>query len=140
MTAASTPQTDYFGLTIPFMHFIGLVPESIAPAYARTSLPWRADLTNSRGDVHGGTLMSVLDFTLSAAARGSADGTEGMATIDMNTSFLSPGTGDLVIEARCLRKGASRAGCEWGGPRADGELVARATATFKIIRRRPGGD
>lgn len=66
MTAASTPQTDYFGLTIPFMHFIGLVPESIAPAYARTSLPWRADLTNSRGDVHGGTLMSVLDFTLSA--------------------------------------------------------------------------
>ncbi|CAB3712353.1 MULTISPECIES: PaaI family thioesterase [Achromobacter] len=140
MTAASTPQTDYFGLTIPFMHFIGLVPESIAPAYARTSLPWRADLTNSRGDVHGGTLMSVLDFTLSAAARGSADGTEGMATIDMNTSFLSPGTGDLVIEARCLRKGASIAFCEGEVRRADGELVARATATFKIIRRRPGGD
>jgi uncharacterized protein (TIGR00369 family) len=140
MTAASTPQTDYFGLTIPFMHFIGLVPESIAPAYARTSLPWRADLTNSRGDVHGGTLMSVLDFTLSAAARGSADGTEGMATIDMNTSFLSPGTGDLVIEARCLRKGASRAGWGSAGRPAPGELVARATATFKIIRRRPGGD
>lgn len=140
MTAASTPQTDYFGLTIPFMHFIGLVPESIAPAYARTSLPWRADLTNSRGDVHGGTLMSVLDFTLSAAARGSADGTEGMATIDMNTSFLSPGTGDLVIEARCLRKGASIAFGEGEVRRADGELVARATATFKIIRRRPGGD
>ena len=140
MTAASTPQTDYFGLTIPFMHFIGLVPESIAPAYARTSLPWRADLTNSRGDVHGGTLMSVLDFTLSAAARGSADGQEGMATIDMNTSFLSPGTGDLVIEARCLRQGASIAFCEGEVRRADGELVARATATFKIIRRRPGGD
>ncbi|ADP15662.1 thioesterase superfamily protein 6 [Achromobacter xylosoxidans A8] len=140
MTAPSTTQTDYFGLTIPFMHFVGLVPESIAPAYARTSLPWRADLTNSRGDVHGGTLMSVLDFTLSAAARGSADGTEGMATIDMNTSFLSPGTGDLVIEARCLRRGASIAFCEGEVRRADGELVARATATFKIIRRRPGGD
>jgi len=140
MTASSTPQTDYFGLTIPFMHFIGLVPESIAPAYARTSLPWREDLTNSRGDVHGGTLMSVLDFTLSAAARGSADGTEGMATIDMNTSFLSPGTGNLVIEARCLRRGASIAFCEGEVLRADGELVARATATFKIIRRRPGGD
>ena len=140
MTASSTPQTDYFGLTIPFMHFIGLVPESIAPAYARTSLPWREDLTNSRGDVHGGTLMSVLDFTLSAAARGSADGTEGMATIDMNTSFLSPGTGNLVIEARCLRRGASIAFCEGEVRRADGELVARAPATFKIIRRRPGGD
>jgi acyl-coenzyme A thioesterase PaaI-like protein len=58
----------------------------------------------------------------------------------MNTSFLSPGTGDLVIVARCLRKGASIAFCEGEVRRADGELVARATATFKIIRRRPGGD
>lgn len=88
---ATAPQ-DYFGLTIPFMDYIGLVPEQIGPAYARTSLPWRRDLTNSRGDVHGGTLMSVLDFTLSAAARGSADAAVGMATIDMNTTFLSPGT------------------------------------------------
>ncbi|SSW69274.1 hypothetical protein AGI3411_04107 [Achromobacter agilis] len=140
MTAPATAQTDYFGLTIPFMHFIGLVPEHIEQGYARTTLPWRQDLTNSRGDVHGGTLMSVLDFTLSAAARGSPDGLEGMATIDMNTSFLSPGTGDLTIEARCLRRGASIAFCEGDVRRADGELVARATATFKIIRRRPGGD
>ncbi|MNS83187.1 hypothetical protein D3C72_1169650 [compost metagenome] len=122
------------------MHLIGLLPESIEPGFARTTLPWRQDLTNSRGDVHGGTLMSVLDFTLSAAARGSADATEGMATIDMNTTFLSPGTGDLVIEARCLRRGGSIAFCEGDIRRTDGELVARATATFKIVRRRPGGD
>ena len=135
MTATATPAPgDYFGLAIPFMSFLGLVPESIAPAYARTTLPWRQDLTNSRGDVHGGTLMSVLDFTLSAAARGSAE------AIDMNTTFLSPATGDLTIEARCLRRGASIAFCEGDIRRADGELVARATATFKIIRRRPGGD
>ena len=134
---ATAPQ-DYFGLTIPFMDYIGLVPEQIGPAYARTSLPWRRDLTNSRGDVHGGTLMSVLDFTLSAAAR-SADAAVGMATIDMNTTFLSPGTGDLVIEARCLRRGASIAFCEGDVRDKNGELVARATATFKIIRRRPGG-
>ena len=69
-----------------------------------------------------------------------AEATEGMATIDMNTTFLSPGTGDLVIEARCLRRGGSIAFCEGDIRRADGELVARATATFKIIRRRPGGD
>jgi uncharacterized protein (TIGR00369 family) len=140
MTASATAQTDYFGLAIPFMNFLGLVPEHIEQGYARTTLPWRQDLTNSRGDVHGGTLMSVLDFTLSAAARGSADGKEGMATIDMNTSFLSPGTGDLTIEGRCLRRGASIAFCEGDVRRADGELVARATATFKIIRRRPGSD
>ncbi len=136
MTATSI---DYFGLTIPFMNFVGLQPVSIDRDVARTSLPWRADLTNSRGDIHGGTLMSVLDFTLSAAARGAADAKEGMATIDMTTSFMSPGNSDLTIEARCLRRGASIAFCEGEVRNAAGELVARASATFKIIRQR-GGD
>jgi uncharacterized protein (TIGR00369 family) len=135
MTAPAS--TDYFGLTIPFMHFIGLVPESIAPGFARTTLPWRQDLTNSRGDVHGGTLMSVLDFTLSAAARGSADATEGMATIDMNTTFLSPGTGDLVIEARCLRRGGSIAFCEGRAPRPPSRSSAAARAATDLRRPAP---
>jgi uncharacterized protein (TIGR00369 family) len=122
------------------MHFIGLVPESISEGRARTTLPWRADLTNSRGDIHGGTLISVLDFTLSAAARGSVDADEGMATIDMTTSFLSPGSSDLVIEARCLRRGASIAFCEGEIVNDKGELVGKASATFRVIKRKPGGD
>ncbi|MCD0504342.1 PaaI family thioesterase [Bordetella petrii] len=137
MTTPASP--DYFGLTIPLMSLMGLIPDQIGPDYARTLLPWRADLTNSRGDIHGGTLMSILDFTLSAAARGD-DPTLGMATIDMTTSFMSPGTGDLVIEARCLRRGASIAFCEGEVRGPEGQLVAKASATFKVIKRRPGGD
>jgi len=131
--------TDYFGLTIPLMHLMGVIPESIAPGHARTRLPWREDLTNSRGDIHGGTLMSVLDFTLSAAARGHNQDL-GMATIDMTTSFMSPGNSDLVIEARCLRLGGSIAFCEGEIRNAENELVAKASATFKVIKSRPGGD
>ncbi|MBV7485848.1 PaaI family thioesterase [Bordetella sp. BOR01] len=137
MTSPAT--SDYFGLTIPLMSLMGLIPDSIGPDHARTRLPWRENLTNSRGDIHGGTLMSVLDFTLSAAARGN-DPTLGMATIDMNTSFMAPGTGDLVIEARCLRRGTSIAFCEGEVRGTDGQLVAKASATFKVIKRRPGGD
>lgn len=66
----STPHTDFFGLTIPFMQLLGVVPEHSGNGTARTRLPARADLVNSRGDIHGGTLMSVLDFTLGAAIRG----------------------------------------------------------------------
>ena len=84
---------DYFGLTIPFMDYIGLVPEQIAPAYARTSLPWRRDLTNSRGDArrHADERAGLHAQRRRAV---SADAAVGMATIDMNTTFLSPGTGD----------------------------------------------
>ncbi|SUV68700.1 thioesterase-like protein [Bordetella avium] len=126
---------DYFGLSIPLMDYLGLIPESAENGVARCRLPWRRELTNSRGHVHGGTMMAVLDFTLSAAARGDRLDL-GMATIDMSTSFMTPGMGDLVIEARCLRKGSSIAFCE-GEIR---ELVAKASATFKLVRQRPGSD
>lgn len=136
---SSTTGNDYFGLKIPLMDYLGLIPESVENGVARCRLPWRRELTNSRGHVHGGTQMSVLDFTLSAAARGHRSDL-GMATIDMTTSFLSPGLGDLTIEARCLRKGTSIAFCEGEIRDAKGELVAKASATFKIVPQRPGGN
>jgi uncharacterized protein (TIGR00369 family) len=135
ITSANPPH--YFGLVIPFMTYIGLVPDHIERDYARTLLPWRKELTNSRGEVHGGTLMSVLDFTLSAAARGPAEAEISMATINMNTSFLAPGATDLVVEAKCLRRGGSIAFCEGEIRAAQGELIARAAATFKVIKRKP---
>ncbi|MVW80020.1 PaaI family thioesterase [Bordetella sp. 02P26C-1] len=132
-------KTDYFGFTIPLMELMGLIPETIAPGHARTRLPMRPELTNSRGVVHGGTMMSVLDFTMSAAARGHQPDL-GMATIDMTTSFLAPGEGDLIIEARALRVGASIAFCEGEIRNTAGELVAKASASFKVLKSHPGGD
>ncbi|MBC2769527.1 PaaI family thioesterase [Pusillimonas minor] len=131
----SKESTDYFGLNIPFMQFIGLQPEDFSPQLTRTRLPWRADLTNSRGDIHGGTLMSALDLTLSAAARANDTATS-MATIDMTSHFLAPARGTVVFEATCLRMGRSIAFCEGRALSEDGELLVTATATFKVMRPR----
>jgi uncharacterized protein (TIGR00369 family) len=137
MTA--TPSTEYFGIAVPFMHHMGLVPERIGPGFARTRLPHLEQNVNSRGEVHGGAIMAVLDFTLSASARGHNPTGLGVATISMTTSFLSPGMTDLVIEARCLRAGKSIAFCEGEIVDAVGALVAKASAAFKLIRK-PGSD
>jgi len=143
MSGASSPRgagaSDYFGLDIPFMAFLGLVPEQFSPELTRTRLPYRKEISNSRGDVHGGTLMGALDFTLSAAAR--ANNPEmGMATIDMSTHFIAPARGDVVFEARCLRMGATLAFCEGRALDPQGKLLATASATFKIVRRRVQSD
>ena len=131
--------TDFWGLRIPFMEALGVVPEEIGESYARTRLPYRGDLLNSRAHVHGGTLMSVLDFTMSASARGLMLGKLGVATIDMTTSFMEPGLTDLVIEGRCLRRGKSIAFCEGEIRDPDGKLLCKATASFKLMRM-AGGD
>jgi uncharacterized protein (TIGR00369 family) len=132
--------TDYFGAHIPLMDYLGLVPEHIEPGLARTRLPWRVELTNSRGDVHGGTLMSVLDFTLSAAARADLESGVSMATIDMTTSFFAPANGELIIEARCLKRGRSIAFCEGEIRNSSGETVCKASGTFRIVRPRAAPD
>ena len=128
---------DYFGLHIPYMQFLGLVPETFTEEKVSTRLPWRPELLNSRGDVHGGALMSALDFTLSAAARAHARDC-GMATIDMTTHFLRPAQGEVVIEASCLRLGATLSFCDGQALDAKGHVLATASATFKIVRPKPG--
>jgi uncharacterized protein (TIGR00369 family) len=138
--ATTTQQTNYFGVEIPLMHMMGLVPISMDGDGALTRLLFREDLANSRGDFHGGTLMSVLDFTLSAAARGRYPIPVGMATIDMTTSFLEPARGELLIDCRCIRAGKSIAFCEGEIRNEKGDVVARASGTFKVVPRKPGGD
>jgi uncharacterized protein (TIGR00369 family) len=135
----TTKQHDYFGRHIPLMALLGLEPVSLDESGARARLPWRAEITNSRGDIHGGTLMSILDFLLSAAGR-SHDPSLGMATIDMTTHFMAPATTDLDVTARCLRRGASIVFCEGEIHDAKGTLVAKASASFKVLPKRPGGD
>src|SRR5690606_38424455 len=103
---------DYFEISIPYMEFLGLRPELLEQDYSRTSLAIRDNLVNSRGEVHGGTLMSVLDFTMSAAARSHAPSEFGVATIEMSTHFLESARGDIIIEGRCVRRGRSIAFCD----------------------------
>lgn len=136
-TPAPDTQADYFGLHIPYMQFLGLIPEYFGTDTVRTRLPLRPELLNSRGAVHGGALMSALDFTLSAAARAHATQC-GMATIDMTTHFLVPAQGDVLIEARCLRLGATLAFCDGQALDEHGKVLATASATFKIVRPKPG--
>ena len=129
-----TDEKPFFGLDIPYMRYLGLQPEHIEDGYARARLPNSPDLVNSRFDVHGGTLMSVLDFLMSAAARGHDPLNYGVATIEMSTHFLEVAKGELVFEAKTLKRGRSTAFCEGKGVDAEGNIVCVARATFRLIQ------
>lgn len=128
---------SYFGVHVPFMHYLGLRTEALTPDLARTYLPANDKLVNSRQDVHGGTLMSVLDFTLSAAARAHDPMNYGVATIEMSTHFLAAAQGDLTIEARVLRRGRNIAFCEGTVYNASGDPVCTSRATFRLFALNP---
>jgi len=129
-----TEDAPHFGRNIPFMRHLGLQPEHIEDGYARARLPMNPDLLNSRADVHGGTLLGVLDFLLSAAARGHDPLNLGVATIEMSTHFLEVARGDLLFEARCLKRGRSTAFCEGSATNEDGTTVCVARGAFRLIQ------
>ena len=133
MSSSNSPQ-KYFGLEIPYLDFLQLEPVLCENDRAVTRLRLRNELLNSRGHIHGGALMSILDFTLSAAGRANDPLGIGMATIDMHTSCIEPATTDLTIEARCIRRGASIAFCEGEILDATGKFIAKASAAFKVLK------
>jgi uncharacterized protein (TIGR00369 family) len=131
---ATAEQVSYFGFHIPYLEHLGVEPISCENDQAVVRMPLQPHLINSHGHVHGGALMSVLDFTLSAAGRAHDPLSVGMATIDMSTSFLSPGSTDLTVTATCLRRGSTICFCEGEIRDTQNQLVAKATASFKIVR------
>lgn len=125
----------HFDITVPFMAHLGLQPLSLDAHECRTRLPWCPALLNSRGDLHGGTLMSAFDFTLSVAARAHEPARWGAVTIDMATHFIEAGRSDLTVIGRCTRRGRSIAFCDGEIVDAQGTLVAQARAVFKLVPR-----
>lgn len=132
---AAGDSARYFGIDVPFMEHIGLKPLSLEDGCCRTLLPWQPALVNSRGDVHGGTLMSAFDFTLSAAARSHHPLRYGAITIDMTTHFYEAARADLTVIGRCTRRGRSMAFCEGEIVDDAGTVVAVARAVFKLVLR-----
>jgi uncharacterized protein (TIGR00369 family) len=131
---ATAEQVSYFGFHIPYLEHLGVEPVLCKDDRAVIRMPFAAHLLNSHGHIHGGALMSVLDFTLSAAGRSHDPLGVGLATIDMSTSFLSPGKSDLTITATCIRRGSSICFCEGEIRDTDNLLIAKATASFKLIK------
>lgn len=138
--APGTSDKPYFGIDVPLMRYFGLQPVRMEEGLCHTCLPAHPALVNSRGDVHGGTLMATLDFTLSGAARSHAPLETGVITIDMSTHFLAAARGELTLEARCIRRGARIAFCEGEVKDAAGNVVCVARAAFKLVPLSSGGD
>lgn len=90
---------------------------------------------NSWDVMHGGVTMALLDVALSTASRSVAPEGTGVVTIEMKTSFMQPGSGEMRAFGRLLHRSTTMAYCEGEVRDANGKLVAKAMGTFKYLRR-----
>ncbi|WP_020175229.1 PaaI family thioesterase [Methyloferula stellata] len=124
--------TDFFGADIPFAHHCGIVALEGTPDKTRLGLKLGEPHQNHMGTAHGGIILTLLDIALGSVAR-LASG-HSVMTINLQSSFLSPGRGELVAEGRVLQQGRSLIFCEGEVRDAQGVLVAKATGLFKTVQ------
>jgi uncharacterized protein (TIGR00369 family) len=86
-------------------------------------LPYREEITNGSGTVHGGVLATLADSAVAFALATNFDGKMGFATTDLTIHFL---------RARILKKGARVNVGEVQIVDASGREVARVLATFVL--------
>ena len=87
--------------------------------------------------------MTLLDVAMAHAARSihmhQPGFGPGVVTIEMKTSFMRPGEGELRCHAKLLHRSTTMAFCEGSVFGGDGKLCAHATGTFKYLRALPTG-
>ncbi|MBC7804286.1 MAG: PaaI family thioesterase [Candidatus Parcubacteria bacterium] len=116
---------------IPFSQHLGIRVDSLEKGVARLSMEIRPEFMTSWGTAHGGSVLSLLDITLSMAARTLYDPPRSIMTIDLSTQFIGTATGVLKAEGRVMKAGNTTIFCEGEARDGNGELAAKAIGTFR---------
>ena len=131
---------------VPFVDHLGVVVDHMEPGKAILSLDPKPEHYNSWGGVHGGVIMTLLDIAMAIAGRSFDPVNLSGVTVDMSTSFISPGKGKQIATGRVVAQSTSLWRCEAEIHNASNNaLVARAIGTFKFKNlanssKRPVGD
>ena len=118
----------------PFVAHLGIERRLSEGGVSEVVLAPLPEHLNSFGVVHGGVLMTLLDVAMAAAARSLQVGM-GVVTIELKTSFLRPARGPLSSAGRVVQRGATLCFTEASISDAAGRECARASGTFKYVRR-----
>jgi uncharacterized protein (TIGR00369 family) len=117
-----------------FPSLVGLTVEEVRVDYCRMRMPFRPDLEQPAGVVHGGAIATLLDSVVVPAVGQAYDVTTRYSTVDMHVQFLSALVGDnAVAEGWVVRRGRTMVFCEAEVVAAStGRVVARSMLTYNV--------
>lgn len=120
----------------PFLKGLGIVFDRYEPDDVLLRLPFREDLTNDGTYYHGGVVASLLDTAGAAAAWSNHDFDKGMraSTISMSVQYVGAcKRSDLLCHGRTVRRGKELTFTEITATDTDGNVVAHAVQTYRIV-------
>jgi molybdopterin converting factor subunit 1 len=118
-----------------YVDLLGMRPLSAEPGHVRMEFTASEQFLNPAGVVQGGFITAMLDDTMGPAAVAQLGPGHFAPTLELKVSFLRPvGPGRLVADGQVVHMGKSVVFLEGSIVDEDGNLVARASATARVVK------
>jgi uncharacterized protein (TIGR00369 family) len=116
-----------------FPNLVGLVTEEVRTDYARMRLPFRPELEQPAGVVHGGAIATLIDTVVVPAVGQAYDLGWAYFTVTMDIRFIGAVAGeDAIAEGWIEQRGRTLVFCRAEVRTASGKLAADGTLTYTI--------
>lgn len=116
-----------------FPTLVGLELEEVRTDYARMRLPFRPELEQPAGVVHGGAIATLIDTVVVPAVGQGYDAGWAYFTVQMNIRYIGPVAGeDAIAEGWIDQRGRSMVFCAAEVRSASGKLAADGTLVYTV--------
>ncbi|MEY4172932.1 MAG: hypothetical protein RI900_97 [Actinomycetota bacterium] len=122
-----------------FPTLVGLSVEEVRTDYCRMRMPFRIELEQPAGVVHGGAIATVLDSVVVPAVGSAYSAEHRYSTVDMHVQYLAALVKeDGIAEGWVVRRGRTTVFCEAELVGAhSGKLIARSLLTYNVSAPKP---
>ncbi len=110
--------------------------EAISLDFCELKMPFRPEISNGNGSVHGGLLATLADSAMALALATNFDGQMGFATADLTIHYFKPARTDITARARVVKKGRRINVGVIDLFDTDGDLVATVLTSFMLTTSR----
>jgi uncharacterized protein (TIGR00369 family) len=119
------------------MDLIGARLTAVAPGHAEVSLPFRDDLTQQKGYVHGGIVGMIADSACGYAAFSLMPADCSLVTVEYKINILTPARGALVAKGQVVKPGRTLTVTRGDVYAEDGKHVATMQQTLMMLAGTP---
>lgn len=96
-----------------FMKYLGMVFTKVEPGYLEAELPFKPELQQQNGWLHGGVTASILDSLQGFAAYSLVEETKQVFTVEAKVSYYNPGDSNkFYIRGGVVKPGSRFHFCE----------------------------
>jgi len=119
------------------MALIGASLKSVEAGQVEIALPYRDDLTQQKGFIHGGILGMIADTACGYAAFSLMPAGGSLVTVEYKMNILKPGRGSLVAQGKVIRPGRTLTVARAEVYADDGSHVATMLQTLMALPGQP---